>query len=76
MMNLRSRFPLDTFLFKSAIALLASVNYNILEFDLNNNPPLTVLSAVFFQLKPESLDKSRFYLSPYPAKSLASLRGL
>ncbi|MEG5176061.1 hypothetical protein [Microcoleus sp. B3-D7] len=45
--NLRSRFYLDTFLFKRAIALLASVNFQILEFDLNHNLPLTVLSAVF-----------------------------
>ncbi|MEG4986981.1 hypothetical protein QUB08_14590 [Microcoleus sp. BR0-C5] len=42
--NLRSRFYLDTFLFKRAIVLLASVNFQILEFDLNHNSPLTVAS--------------------------------
>ncbi|MEG4500968.1 hypothetical protein QUB05_25375 [Microcoleus sp. F10-C6] len=45
---MRSRLELDTFLFKRAIVLLASVNCNILEFDLNHNSPLTVLSAGFF----------------------------
>ncbi|MEG3923176.1 hypothetical protein [Microcoleus sp. POL10_C6] len=41
---MRSRFYFDTFLFKRAIALLASVNFPILEFDLNHNSPLTVAS--------------------------------
>ncbi|WP_333377774.1 hypothetical protein [Microcoleus sp. N9_B4] len=45
--NLRSRFYFDTFLFKRAIALLASVNFQILEFDLNHNSPLTKMSAGF-----------------------------
>ncbi|MEG4487995.1 hypothetical protein [Microcoleus sp. D2_18a_B4] len=42
--KLRSRFYIDTFLFKRAIVLLASVNFEILEFYLNHNSPLTVAS--------------------------------
>ncbi|MEG4516001.1 MULTISPECIES: hypothetical protein [unclassified Microcoleus] len=41
---MRSRLYFDTFLFKRAIVLLASVNFPILEFYLNHNPPLTVAS--------------------------------
>ncbi|MEG3972925.1 hypothetical protein QUA00_35800 [Microcoleus sp. T2B6] len=42
--KLRSRFYFYTFLFKRAIVLLASVNFQILEFYLNHKPPLTVAS--------------------------------
>ncbi|MBD1885676.1 hypothetical protein [Microcoleus vaginatus] len=41
---MRSRFYFDTFLFKRAIVLITSVNFQILEFDFNHNSSLTVAS--------------------------------
>jgi hypothetical protein len=81
-MNLRSRLESIHFssnLFKGAIVLITSVRLNILEFNLNNYSPLTVLSAVFFSVGTPHACPSRRYktlksIAQRSARSWAKVR--